>query len=208
MRKSGFSRLPRCAEVTGAQHVWDNNSENESMKRARWTKKAIKKVRSEITAELEKVEAKEGRGARLASISRNIRELQDDISSFGVLRCYTYICSGLIHHVRHGGLTAAEINRLSQLAQKLLMLQGIDPFNSPLSFLYGDVHNILGQIQRSEGTPEIAKIKINTPVSRLYYVESLGDCRGGCRKHLIRQKYMPLISYVFFCNQLKLGSSN
>ena len=121
------------------------------MKRARWTRLMIRTVRAEIRAELEAVAAAAGPNQRLAHALRKARKYQDDLTSLGILRCFTYVFSALVHHSRFGGLKAAEIDRMAELAGSLLTLQGVPAIESAFSYLHAEVHNIMGQIRRGQG---------------------------------------------------------
>lgn len=59
--------------------------------------------------------------------------------------------SALIAHSRQATLTASQVESLMERAHSILLLQGIRPRTSPLSYLYGKIHQVLSLIHRREG---------------------------------------------------------
>src|SRR5205085_936296 len=61
------------------------------------------------------------------------------------LKRFIYAVSALAQHVRYGGLTSIKVRQLHELAHAILKREQIEPVNSQLSFLYGDLYLMLSQ---------------------------------------------------------------
>lgn len=120
-------------------------------KRHQWTENLIDAIKAQVKADLDHVEKNEGTEQRLLHASKMVQQLEQDTSSEGYLRRFIYIISALLHHERFGGLNPQQIDRLAEIAEATLRVQGIQPERSKLAFLYGELHLALGQIARKMG---------------------------------------------------------
>lgn len=117
----------------------------------KWRRPTIEKVQSEVKTELDKAIVDGSTSDRLNLALQRIGELEENNSPDGLLRRYVFIVSALLHHSRSGGLTNTQIKNLEDMAYTILKIQGIDPTESRLSFLYNDVNLAMSQIYRKDG---------------------------------------------------------
>lgn len=118
---------------------------------SQWKKDWIVKHQLAIKSELDAVEKVDGASAKLRHILDRVVSLSEEPTSSGRLRTYVYCMSALVHHVRQGGLSERDITQVSNLAVAILRRQGVLSKNSALTYLYGDVHQILAQIFQKDG---------------------------------------------------------
>lgn len=105
-----------------------------------WRRRDVERVKKKIKQELDSIGTREGMPARLHHALGQVRALEDDESSEGGLKRYVYAVSALVHHYRHRGLTRNQIRHLVALGDALLRVHGVQPYQSKVGFLYGDLH--------------------------------------------------------------------
>lgn len=115
------------------------------------SKKAIEELKIKVKSSLDQAEASGGIEARKRLALERIAELADDLSPQSCFERVIAIISVLTHHVRHGGLTDVMVRRLFKEAQGILTLQKVKPSTSQLSFLHGELFQVMSQIQRKNG---------------------------------------------------------
>ena len=120
-------------------------------KGAVWRKDNIEKEKAGIKRILDELADPKNSRERLHLALKRIADLIENHSPTGQLRRFIYTMSVLSQHLRHGGLTPAQIRTLADLAGAILKSQGIEPGSSKLSYLYGDLHLILSQIYWKAG---------------------------------------------------------
>lgn len=116
-----------------------------------WRSSSIDSVKAEIKRELDALMKKDGEAAKLKYASRRIDELAQSSDQESQLRCFVYVMSVLVHQERYGGLSHAQIRKIVDISQSILMLQGIKAGTSKLSYLHGELHLVLSQIYRKSG---------------------------------------------------------
>jgi hypothetical protein len=126
--------------------------ESSYRKAAGWQRATIDAEKLRIKAELDEVGLKDGQSARLRHALDQVFYLMNETDlPHAQMRCYIFIVSALIHHVRQGGLNSNQVTRLVSLANAILRTQGIKPASSKLGFLYGELHLALSQVYRRDG---------------------------------------------------------
>lgn len=119
-----------------------------------WTKPQIIQVQTEVRTLIKAREAQTPDKKDIYNfLFKNISELSSGSvhSNDAHLRCYVFIMSAIVMHMRRGGLKPARVNQLADLAYALLNANGIKPINNKLAFLYSDVHQALSQIHWRNG---------------------------------------------------------
>lgn len=114
-----------------------------------WRRKNIDETKLSIKTKLD--ELLEDPSARLSFILKQISSLEDLGSDQSRLERFIYAISGLYHHQRFGGLSQKQIQELSELAEAILMVSGIKPGASQLSFLYAELHFALSDLHLNKG---------------------------------------------------------
>lgn len=126
---------------------------NKSPQSIQWRQAKIEQIKLAIKVELDSSFDRKHPDRRLDLALSQIQACQEVDSSENRLRCFVYVVSALVHHVRFGGLREAQINRLAHLAESILRIQGITTSESSLGFLHSELTVILGQIYRKAGDP-------------------------------------------------------
>lgn len=117
-----------------------------------WQKKTIENTKQSVKKELDAIGSSKGPAARLRYALLQIGTLMNHTDdSSAQLRCYVYLISTLVHHIRYGGLSPKQVTRLVPLANAILTTQGIRPSTSKLGFLYSELHLALSQVYRRDG---------------------------------------------------------
>lgn len=117
----------------------------------RWKVEEVESTKADVKRELDAVEQKESKKARLAHALSRIGALAEDTTPSGNVRRYVYSMSALVYHLYHGGLSDSQVRSLGEIAAAILKLAGVRPVSSKLGYLYGDLHLVLSQILRKEG---------------------------------------------------------
>lgn len=119
--------------------------------RLRWTTPNVEATKAELKARLNTDGFSENPKARLNECFKIIQSLESEMSEGARLKLYVAIMSALVHHIDFGGIAIAKIEQLHNLAIKLLQLSGVAPEGSALSYLYGELYSVIGQIYWQEG---------------------------------------------------------
>ncbi len=113
-----------------------------------WTKTQIESEKEKIRDWLENFHAPK---AKLSAILSKLHgNLEDDGTE---LQLQTFLLSvfALAHHLRNGGMSISDIDKMANLADTLLRIQGVDSPRSRIAFLAGDLHLMLSQIYWKSG---------------------------------------------------------
>jgi hypothetical protein len=116
-----------------------------------WRKASIDQVKRACKLELDAVQQEQGATKKLEYILASIEHLAKSDEDDAMLKRFVLIISALLHHLNFGGLRNKQINELSDLAEAILKVAGIKPIKSQVSFLYGELHYVLGEIHLSNG---------------------------------------------------------
>lgn len=104
-----------------------------------WRRDAIHETKRRVKEEIDSaVPPADPKG--MSFLLDAIREGIHDSSGAGQLRCFLLVVSALMRHARIGGLKRRDIERLQELGAAILRTQGIEPVDSRLSFLHGELH--------------------------------------------------------------------
>jgi len=114
-----------------------------------WRRQNIERVKMSIVNSLSEYDGSPK--MRLRKIWEQITHLNSEGSPSGRLDRFVYCLSALNHHLFYGGLSSYQIKRLGRVAGAILKIQGVKPSYGRLSFLYADLHSMLGQIQWRAG---------------------------------------------------------
>jgi hypothetical protein len=114
-------------------------------------RRSFQNLRLEIKKDLDRMYEDEASKDRLSYIKEKILALSAETDARCKLELYIYTMFGLVQHERHGGLSDSEITKFERMGRILLLSLGIPRKQSNMSFLYGDLNTIRGQIERRNG---------------------------------------------------------
>ncbi len=121
-------------------------------KRERWPDSMIDSVKAEIKVELDAVAEQDGEEAAVRTAMHRLAVFAEDLSDEAQLRTYTYIMSALVRFLRCGrGVSHSQVQTLTDRAYTILKLMRLRLENPRVSYLYGDLHSVLSQVQRVHG---------------------------------------------------------
>ncbi len=116
-----------------------------------WTQSYIDQCKKKVRSETTLPEYKEDPDQKLRYLLARIDACENQPTVDSQILQYIYIMSCLVHHERYGGLSAAQVTRLTKTAESLLRVNGVKKGSSKLSFLYGELHLVRSQIHRKYG---------------------------------------------------------
>ncbi|MFW7379763.1 MAG: hypothetical protein ACOH5I_13200 [Oligoflexus sp.] len=116
-----------------------------------WRRKNIDDMKSAVKRQLDEIQTEQGIEAKLQYLLQEIQRLEQSSDPAALLRRFILVISCLYHHQRFGGLGKKQIHDLSDLAAAILMVSGIKPGSSQLSFLYAELHFVLSDLHLANG---------------------------------------------------------
>ncbi len=117
-----------------------------------WSRAKIDEIKAEIKAELDQVASEKDEEQAVRAALHRLSMFADDPDSEAQLRVYIYIVSALVRfHRCDKGLTLSQVQNLVDRAYMSLKIMRVRLENRRIRFLYGDLHEIVSQIQRRHG---------------------------------------------------------
>ncbi len=112
-----------------------------------WTVGKVDKIKAEVRAFMNS----QPQGTALKAALARLDELQDDVSSDGLLTRFVFCVSMLFYHKRFGGLTSRQIASLVEVATALVRAQLGLSKRGVAGDLLGELALIRSQIERGDG---------------------------------------------------------
>lgn len=147
-----------------------------------WTQEEIVAKKRQVKASLSSFPSKR---ERLAFILNAISESEKTGGKETKLEAYVLVMSALVHHERHGGLTARQIIGIVELGRGILRLHGVDPETSRVSHVWGDLYSVHAQICLRAGRHWEAAWQLE--LASRYAGDETRDRRGKVKLAFARQ---------------------
>jgi len=116
-----------------------------------WRRKNIDEMKQAVKRQLDEIQSEHGSDAKLQYLLQEIPRLEQAHDANTLLRRFILVISCLYHHQKFGGLGKKQVNDLSDLAEAILLVSGVKPGSSQLSFLYAELHFVLSDLHLSNG---------------------------------------------------------
>ena len=101
---------------------------------SKWSQSLISGMKKSVKETIDAGDLSTNPKARLQYILELLNRKQQDDAVANALEIYILCVSALVHASRYEGLSSAEINRIFNLAEGILGLQGINPQRSRIGF--------------------------------------------------------------------------
>ena len=114
-----------------------------------WTAGLIDDVKRRVRDTLDHLCESENM-SRLKAIENRLRRLPLDDGTSDLER-YVLLMSGLVHHIRYGGLSESQVRKSSKLIESIFLVNEIGPGRKQVASLYSEYKWVASQLRKKEG---------------------------------------------------------
>ena len=118
--------------------------------RVQWRTKRVEAIKSQLAETIESWRNHSGKEEALNLILRRVSSLEDGTTVDEAIERFILVVHCLNHHRKFGGLSKSQVNNLVGLGYAILQVNGVKT-QSPLGYLYGEIHLMLSEIEAGSG---------------------------------------------------------